>query len=617
MDNVPNTSTSYVFPTIKVLGTTNINGLQINGRNGTGGYVLSATGTGSGVAWTPLAAGTSQWTGTVGSPIYYVPNVGIGASTAATAKLQVTGNLYVSNSVTTTNVYATRFVGDGGLLSNVTAVGFIQPLSNLVVSNSVTTTNVFVNGTLSVPGAMTSNIANTTFYYDTFTIPYINTQVLNTASLYITSNMTVALANVATLNVASVSNLATLSLTGTAGVTTLNVTGNVFASNAFVAPSIYGTLTGTHYGVLAGSNTMSGSTQTLGGTAGVTTLNVTGNVFASNALVAPSVYGTSIVGGTMSGSTQTLGGTAGVTTLNVTGNAYISNTVTVNNVYSLGSVSIAGDLGITTLKVTGNVFASNALVVGTSVSIPASSGETIQSYGPLIIGNGTNDYSRFISALDLSMTAGNSRYISFGQSASTNNQGELKFLYAGAGSTSNRLGFGVYGGEYISVLGSGNVGISVTAPTTYRLQVSGTIGATGDITAFTSDERLKTKTGSLTDALDKVCTLETFTYTHNELARSFGFVDKRQYVGISAQQIQKVLPETVRRAPFDSDTIDGVERSKSGQDYLTVQYERIVPLLIEALKEERKAREALEESLRTTTRELRSLEQRIKLLEKS
>jgi hypothetical protein len=149
-------------------------------------------------------------------------------------------------------------------------------------------------------------------------------------------------------------------------------------------------------------------------------------------------------------------------------------------------------------------------------------------------------------------------------------------------------------------------GINKWNPSTYTLDVTGTIGASADITAFTSDERLKSKTGPITDALDKVCTLDTFTYTHNNLARSFGFTDNRQYVGISAQQVRKVQPEVVRMAPFDADG----EKSKSGEDYMTVQYERLVPLLIEALKEERKAREALEARVK-----LLELEARVKLLE--
>ena len=136
----------------------------------------------------------------------------------------------------------------------------------------------------------------------------------------------------------------------------------------------------------------------------------------------------------------------------------------------------------------------------------------------------------------------------------------------------------------------GNVGIGITNPTSYTLQVAGTIGASGDITALYSDERLKTKTGALENALDKVCSLETFTYRNNELAQSFGFKDDYQRVGVSAQQVQKVLPEAVRPAPFDAE-------NQSGQNYLTVQYEKLVPLLIEALKEERAARLALEEKL--------------------
>jgi hypothetical protein len=193
------------------------------------------------------------------------------------------------------------------------------------------------------------------------------------------------------------------------------------------------------------------------------------------------------------------------------------------------------------------------------------------------------------------ITAGQGMSLVLGKTNTTNNAGTILWNHVGDGLATNYLGLGYWGNDNrLNITAAGNVGIGTTTPTSYTLQVSGSIGATADITAFTSDERLKSKTGYLVNALDKVCTLDTFTYTHNDLARSFGFTDNRHYVGISAQQVRKVQPEVVRIAPFDADG----EGSKSGENYITVQYERLVPLLIEALKEERKAREALEERIK-------------------
>jgi Ca2+-binding RTX toxin-like protein len=62
---------------------------------GDGGLLSNITGGGG---------GSSQWTGTAGSPIYYVPNVGIGSSTTSGTNLYVTGNIYASNSITTSNI---------------------------------------------------------------------------------------------------------------------------------------------------------------------------------------------------------------------------------------------------------------------------------------------------------------------------------------------------------------------------------------------------------------------------------------------------------------------------------------------------------------------------------
>ena len=68
-----------------------------------------------------------------------------------------------------------------------------------------------------------------------------------------------------------------------------------------------------------------------------------------------------------------------------------------------------------------------------------------------------------------------------------------------------------------------------------------------------------------------MCTLDGFYYRPNEIAQKYGYKDK-QHVGLSAQQVQKILPEVIRSAPVDS-------------EYMTVDYASVVPLLVEAIKE--------------------------------
>jgi hypothetical protein len=107
-----------------------------------------------------------------------------------------------------------------------------------------------------------------------------------------------------------------------------------------------------------------------------------------------------------------------------------------------------------------------------------------------------------------------------------------------------------------------DVGITITGDTT----------STGDVIAFASDERLKENIEPIENALDKVVNLSGFTYNFNEIGQSLGFNGNIRYVGVSAQEVQSVLPEAVKPAPASA-------------DYITVQYEKLVPLLIEAIKE--------------------------------
>lgn len=105
----------------------------------------------------------------------------------------------------------------------------------------------------------------------------------------------------------------------------------------------------------------------------------------------------------------------------------------------------------------------------------------------------------------------------------------------------------------------------------------------GDITAFASDRRLKTNVQNIGGALDKVQNINGVTYDWIDNVKELGFNPRRiSDVGVIAQEIKAVLPEAVDFAPFDRN-VDGT--SKSGEDYLTVKYEKIVPLLIEAIKE--------------------------------
>jgi hypothetical protein len=119
------------------------------------------------------------------------------------------------------------------------------------------------------------------------------------------------------------------------------------------------------------------------------------------------------------------------------------------------------------------------------------------------------------------------------------------------------------------------------------LQVDSNIRASGNITAYYSDERLKNKTGNIENALEKVESLSGFTYVENELAKSLGYKNEKEQVALSAQDVQKVLPQAVSLAPCDMEVgeFDGVVTSKSGENYLTVDYSRLVPLLVEAIKE--------------------------------
>jgi hypothetical protein len=118
-----------------------------------------------------------------------------------------------------------------------------------------------------------------------------------------------------------------------------------------------------------------------------------------------------------------------------------------------------------------------------------------------------------------------------------------------------------------------------------RLDVTGNISATGQIISGFSDNRLKIITSNINNPIDIINKLNGFYYIPNDIAINICFAKNKEDIGLSAQEVNEILPQIVNLAPFDS-IIDKDKNlvSKSGCNYLTVNYEKLAPLFIEAIK---------------------------------
>ena len=108
-----------------------------------------------------------------------------------------------------------------------------------------------------------------------------------------------------------------------------------------------------------------------------------------------------------------------------------------------------------------------------------------------------------------------------------------------------------------------------------RLENDGDLHVDGNIIAYSttvSDERLKTDIVKIDGALDKVAQLNGYTFTYT--------ADGKKSAGVIAQEVKKVLPSAITESTLPLKMGDDDET-----EYMTVQYDQLMGLMIEAIKE--------------------------------
>jgi Chaperone of endosialidase len=113
----------------------------------------------------------------------------------------------------------------------------------------------------------------------------------------------------------------------------------------------------------------------------------------------------------------------------------------------------------------------------------------------------------------------------------------------------------------------GNTGIGTNNPV-QKLDVAGSVRGTSFVNA--SDLRFKRDFSSIENPLDKIQKINgMYYYWKKDAFKSFGFDDRKQ-VGFIAQDLEKIFPEVV---------------ITDSEGYKSVDYAKLTPLLVEALKE--------------------------------
>ena len=482
--------------------------------------------------------------------------------------IAVTGNATFSNTIAVT--------GTAGITGAATFSNTITVTGNATFSNTISVVgDATVSGSLTVTGNLT--LAGTT--------TFVNSTVITT------NDLNLVLANSASTN--ALANTAGLKV-GTSASLLYNSTVPSWQANVGFTPAVNNLTLGSatqQWNLFANTGTFYGVTTLTGAATFSNTIAVTGNATFSS----PITVGTTVIANT---------------TAFFVGNSTVNSYITaaglfVNGAaYTITSSSITSALGFTPYNATNpSLFANstnsaningNAATVTNGVYTSGSySDPTWLTISKSKVGLGnvdnTADANKTVagavqanSATYLSTTRqvnniqGASASMSMSQDSGAT-QGSFTSYAVGTGDA-NLAGMTFWNSAYAIKLGIRNDGVfslggwSRTAHSWYS-DSSGNMVAAGNVTAY-SDPKLKENFERVENPLDILDKLDGGTFNWKSgIVHTECKAGKRDY-GILADQVEAVMPEIVT----DSIEIDG-------DTYKTVSYEKLVPVLIEAIKE--------------------------------
>jgi hypothetical protein len=217
------------------------------------------------------------------------------------------------------------------------------------------------------------------------------------------------------------------------------------------------------------------------------------------------------------------------------------------NVNNLGNVGIGTTAPSYKLHTSGDIYTSQRLYVGSNQYYVKLCVWNSASYG---IGM-TNGFTYGALNNDYAMTF------------CMNNDSDRGFWWGYSGQSKST------GAMSLNMQGKLKVNHSIGLGTANPSATQGRIDASNDVVAFsTSDVRLKNNIKTIDKALDKVNSIQGIEFDWIEKEEVHG--NSGHDIGVIAQEIEKILPDVV---------------TTRENGYKAVKYEKIVPLLIEAIKD--------------------------------